>query len=120
MTTHDIHSMIEAGEADDDLDMIVESIQLRRKVLQARILRDIEVGEVVMFNHKVRPKYLEGVFATVTGRNGSKLRVELDHDVGRFSANTRIDTPIGIVDRITDDESGVSDEEIDTFLSRGK
>ena len=80
---------IAAGELDLHLVPIADAIQARRELLRtvaaaAALTRDSVVGDDVMFNHKVRPRYLTHEAATVVEIDERSVAVRLWRPVGRF------------------------------------
>jgi hypothetical protein len=79
---------IAAGELDPHLVAIADAIDARRELLQtlaaAKALAELRVGDYVMFNHKVRPRYLTREAATVVEIDERSLAVRLWRPVGRF------------------------------------
>jgi hypothetical protein len=79
---------IAGGELDEHLVAIADAIQARRELLHtissATALAQLCVGDTVMFNHRVRPRYLEHELAVVTGLDERSIAVRLRRPVGRF------------------------------------
>ena len=79
---------IAAGELDLHLVPIADAIQARRELLRtvaaATALARLCVGDDVMFNHKVRPRYLTHEAATVVEIDERSVAVRLWRPVGRF------------------------------------
>jgi hypothetical protein len=80
---------IAAGELDPYLVAIGDAVQARRSLLltvaSATALAELCVGDDVMFNHKVRPRYLTHEAATVVEIDDRSVAVRLWRPVGRFS-----------------------------------
>jgi hypothetical protein len=76
------------GELDAHLVAIADAVQARRQLLHtvnsATALAQLRVGEAVVFNHRIRPRYLEHEVATVTGIDDRYVTVRLSRPVGRF------------------------------------
>jgi len=98
--TEEVIAAIETGAVDDGIDDIVNAIKSRRGVLNARKLREIKPGDVVVFNDSVRPQYLAGITARVVRRNQKRVVITLQEGVGRYSAGVDITTPVAIVDLV--------------------
>ena len=79
---------IAAGELDRYLVAIADAIDARRELLRtvaaATALAELRVGDYVMFNHKVRPRYLTHEAATVLEIGDRSVAVRLWRPVGRF------------------------------------
>jgi hypothetical protein len=79
---------IAAGELDPYLVAIGDAVQARRSLLltvaSATALAELCVGDDVMFNHKVRPRYLTHEAATVVEIDDRSVAVRLWRPVGRF------------------------------------
>ena len=79
---------IAAGELDPHLVAIGDAIHARRELLRtvaaATALAQLCVGDDVMFNHKVRPRYLTHEAATVVEVDDRSVAVRLRRPVGRF------------------------------------
>ena len=76
------------GELDEHLVAIADAVQARRDLLHtvesATALADLCVGETVMFNRRVRPRYLERQLAVITELDDHAVTVRLWRPVGRF------------------------------------
>ena len=61
---------IAAGELDEHLVAIADAVHARRGLLHAvssaRALAELCVGDTVIFNHRIRPRYLEHELAQLT------------------------------------------------------
>jgi hypothetical protein len=79
---------IAAGELDEHLVAIADAVHARRELLHtvssARALAELCVGDAVMFNHRVRPRYLEHEVALITAVDERSVTVRLRRSVGRF------------------------------------
>jgi hypothetical protein len=79
---------IASGELDEHLVAIADAVQARRELLHtigsAKALAQLCVGDTVMFNRQVRPRYLEHELAVVTGIDERSVAVRLWRPVGRF------------------------------------
>ena len=76
------------GELDEHLVAIADAVQARRDLLHtvesANALADLCVGHTVMFNRRVRPRYLERQLAVITELDDRAVTVRLWRPVGRF------------------------------------
>lgn len=83
-------SDIANGVHDEDLVVISEAIRDRFKVVSmvksARASFDFASGDMVRFNNRISPKYLQGAEATVVyiGNTG-KVSVTMKHPIGKYS-----------------------------------
>jgi hypothetical protein len=79
---------IAAGELDDHLVAIGDAVRARRELLRtvaaATALAQLCVGDEVMFDEKVRPRYLTYEAATVVEVDDRSVVVRLWRPVGRF------------------------------------
>ena len=79
---------IAAGDLDEHLVGIAEAVQARRELLltvaTATALAQLCVGDDVMFNPDVRPRYLAYEAATVVEVDARSIAVRLWRPVGRF------------------------------------
>jgi hypothetical protein len=79
---------IAAGDLDPHLVAIADAIHARRELLRtvaaATALAQLCVGDDVMFNHKVRPRYLIHEAATVVEIDDRSVAIRLWRPVGRF------------------------------------
>lgn len=58
-TQHYIN-VIEAGAADEDLDILQEAINERRQAVLGKQRGDLQVGDIVVLGNGISPKYLTG------------------------------------------------------------
>jgi hypothetical protein len=88
---------IAAGELDASLVAIADAIDARRELLRtvaaATALAELRVGDYVMFNHKVRPRYLTHKAATVVEIDDRSVVVRLWRPVGRFREDEVVRCP---------------------------
>lgn len=79
---------IAAGELDEHLVAISDAVQARRELLHtvksATAIARLCVGDVVMFNRGIRPRYLEHELAVITELDERWVTVRLARPVGRF------------------------------------
>jgi hypothetical protein len=79
---------IAAGDLDTHLVAIADAVQARRELLRtvaaAAALAQLCVGDDVMINQKVRPRYLAHEAATVVEVDDRSVVVRLWRPVGRF------------------------------------
>jgi len=79
---------IAAGELDEHLVAIADAVRARRELLHtvdsATAIANLCVGDTVMFNRLIRPRYLEHEYAVVTDLDAHWVTVRLARPVGRF------------------------------------
>ena len=97
-----IASDIISGVYDSELDSIQHAVPERRELAQAEMaannLIEISIGDKIVFKD-IRPKYMIGEIATVTGKRRTKLEVKLDSPVGRFGESTVV-VPASCVEKV--------------------
>jgi len=103
-TLADVITDIATGAYDSDLANISIAIRARidglKGIKKATMFAALQVGDRVKFNDSVNPKYMKGVFATVTAKRRTKVSIKLDSAVGKFRAGEQITTPVTIVDKV--------------------
>jgi xanthine/CO dehydrogenase XdhC/CoxF family maturation factor len=79
---------IAGGELDDHLVAIADAVQARRQLLHAvnsaTALAQLCVGDTVVFNRRVRPRYLENELGMIAELDDRWVTVRLWRRVGRF------------------------------------
>lgn len=94
---------IAAGELDAHLtainDATIARFELLETINSAKALARLNVGDIVRFNRKAKPRYLHGEHATVVDVDGQSATVRLHRAVGRFSGG-EIPCPPLILDRL--------------------
>jgi hypothetical protein len=79
---------IASGALDQHLVAIADAVHARRELLHtvrsATALAELCVGDTVMFNRKIRPRYLEHEIAKITELDDHWVTVQLWRPVGRF------------------------------------
>jgi hypothetical protein len=79
---------IASGELDDHLVAIADAVRARRELLHtvnsATAIAQLCVGDTVVFNRRIRPRYLEHEVAVVTELDQRWVTVTLARPVGRF------------------------------------
>lgn len=73
----EIYTAIINGEADEDFDLIISAIKDRRAILSKIKKAEYSVGDRVVLTN-LRPKYLQGAFATITSKNAKGFLIEID------------------------------------------
>lgn len=79
---------IAAGELDEHLVAIADAVRARRELLHtvdsATAIASLCVGDTVMFNRLIQPRYLEHEMAVITDLDAHWVTVSLARAVGRF------------------------------------
>jgi hypothetical protein len=85
---HGLLDAIASGELDEHLVAIADAVQARRELLHtvdsATAIAQLCVGDAVMFNRRIRPRYLEHELAVVSDLDARWVTVRLARPVGRF------------------------------------
>jgi hypothetical protein len=96
MNTQDILDAINSGSMDSDLGKIKDAIALRTpKARAALTINDYNIGARVRFNESTGTRYMVGQYATISGKNRTKVTVRLETPMGRFA---RVNPTTGAVD----------------------
>ncbi len=61
---------------------------------------DFPKGTKVRFKANTRPAYMRGVEGVVSGHGNVKVQIKIAQQMGRFAANSRIDCPVEILERV--------------------
>lgn len=91
-------SDIHTGIYDDDIERLAIALRRRENAIASDTFYTVEVGDLVRFNNKTRPKYLQGATATVVDKNTTRLVVKLTKPAGKYSEFSRITVPALLVD----------------------
>lgn len=79
---------IASGELDQHLVAIADAVRARRELLHtvrsAHAIAQLCVGDTVMFNGNIRPRYLQHEAAGITALDERQITVRLWRRVGRF------------------------------------
>jgi hypothetical protein len=79
---------IASGELDTHLVAVADAVHARRELLHTvrsvSAIADFCVGDTVMFNGAIRPRYLQHEAAVITGLDDHWVTVRLWRPVGRF------------------------------------
>src|SRR6516165_12293783 len=98
---------ITAGELDEHLVAIADAVHARRQLLHTvrspQAIAELCVGDMVMFNNRIRRRYLEHELAEVTEVDDRTVTVRLSRPVGRFGARELRCPPLALrkIDRGT-------------------
>jgi hypothetical protein len=91
---------IVGGELYEQLVAIADAVRARRELLHtvdsATAIASLCVGDTVMFNRLVRPRYLEHELAVVTDLDAHWVTVRLASPVGRFRDATLRCRPLAL------------------------
>lgn len=97
----DLIEAVDSGAVDPYLRQLGRAVRRREQQLVRKPEVDaaarFEVGDSVTLGPLVRPKYLRGASATVTGWAQKNVLVRLDQPIGRYPADAEISvSPLGI------------------------
>jgi len=84
LNTAEIRGAILAGNCDDDLDEITNTIKLRRSQISQNTMLILNPGDSVEING-IRPKYLNGLTAEVIKVNQTRVSVRFGNDAQRHA-----------------------------------
>jgi hypothetical protein len=91
------------GELDHSLHAVADAVDARLGLLQtvkaASALAQLNVGDTVRLNHKVRPRYLQGAQGRVIAVDERDATVGLNRPVGRFTTG-QLRCPPLVLERI--------------------
>jgi hypothetical protein len=94
---------IASGELDIHLPAIARAIDARLHLLHTMesidALAELVVGDHVRINHNARPRYLQGLHATVVDVDAQTATVILQRPIGRFAGGT-VRCPPLVLDRL--------------------
>jgi hypothetical protein len=94
---------IASGELDLHLPAIARAIDARLHLLHTMesldALADLVVGDHVRINHHARPRYLQGLHATVVDVDEQTATISLARPIGRFTSGT-VRCPPLVLDRL--------------------
>jgi hypothetical protein len=89
---------IAAGELDEHLVAIADAVRARRELLRtvdsATAIASLCVGDTVIFNRLIRPRYLEHEMAVITDLDAHWVTVSLARPVGRFREGKLLCPPL--------------------------
>jgi hypothetical protein len=99
---------VASGALDAHLVAIADAVQARRALLDtvrsANVVAELCLGDTVMFNREIRPRYLQHEIATVLELEDHWVTVRLWRPVGRFEQEALRCPPLALkkVDRALD------------------
>lgn len=103
-TLNKVIRAINSGELDSALDAISNQVKNRRQRLDAQKVYMYCIGDVVQFNDKCRPQYMQGEKATIKSVDGNKFVVDMHrpvyNTVGRIAFDKGVKTSPQLVDVI--------------------
>jgi hypothetical protein len=95
---------IASGELDVHLPALARAIDARRHLLHTMdsidALAELVVGDRVRINQYARPRYLQGLRATIIEVDAVSATVSLDRPIGRFTSG-RLRCPPLALDRVS-------------------
>lgn len=109
MTAETLAVAIDTGVYDSDLAMLRRKIDDRLTAARReRTINDFNIGDKVVFNDYTGTKYMRGQTAVVVSKARTKLTVQLDKPIGRFShvghdgmvSGVDVKVPPSIIDRV--------------------
>lgn len=102
LTAQDLALAILDGKFDEDLDAITGAVRQRRKQVDSIKLLFCGPGDTVQFNSTIRPKYLQGLTATVVKVNKTTITVTCPDDprYGRFQNSKAVKCPSSLFDKV--------------------
>lgn len=96
----DFVTEIYCGNYDNDLNRIAAAIKDRRDQLAAKVRCQLYHGAKVRFRDTVKPSYLAGAEATVTGMARKRVTVVLPRSYGRFMKGSPLRCPVSILELV--------------------
>jgi len=102
MQAREILDAIIAGEFDDYKDAFIEAFKSRTEVINMGKRLSFRPGDKVKFNSLTRPKYLQGIEATVEKINSKNIvvRIASDNWGARKFAGVATTTSVALVDKV--------------------
>lgn len=110
MNIQDILDAIKSGAYDSDLGKIKEAVASRLpEARKALSIDDYNIGSRVRFNESTGTRYMVGQYATISGKNRTKVTVRLETPMGRFARvnpttgtveSANVTVPISIIDLV--------------------
>jgi hypothetical protein len=110
MNIQDILDAINSGSMDSDLGKIKDAVDSRSTKARASLtINDYDIGARVRFNESTGTRYMVGQYATISGKNRTKVTVRLETPMGRFARvnpttgkveSSNVTVPISIIDLV--------------------
>jgi hypothetical protein len=110
MNIQDILDAINSGSMDSDLGKIKNAVDSRSPKARASLtINDYDIGARVRFNESTGTRYMVGQYATISGKNRTKVTVRLETPMGRFARvnpgtgkveSSNVTVPISIIDLV--------------------
>jgi len=95
LTTEELINAIAAGDFDESLSLVAETIQARQK----QIVHLLVPGDVVRFNGLCRPKYMVGATATVDRVKHTNVVVVMTEKTGKYPQGCKVTVPPSLLER---------------------
>lgn len=105
MQASDIINAIVDGEFDDYKESILAAFKTRSETINAKKRLNLRPGDKVVFNYLTRPKYLQGIEATVEKINSKNVvvRIPAENWDARKFRGVATTTSVSLVDKVEDD-----------------
>jgi hypothetical protein len=110
MNIQDILDAINSGSMDSNLGKIKDAVDSRSPKARAVLtINDYDIGARVRFNESTGTRYMVGQYATISGKNRTKVTVRLETPMGRFARvnpvtgkveSSNVTVPISIIDLV--------------------
>lgn len=97
MNLSEIITAILSGDADENLNGVIEACQERRKTSARALFHTLRPGDRVRLIGG--QKYLRGVLATVTSKGTKNVVVDLDEPRGRYFK--MVNCPVELLEKVT-------------------
>ncbi len=93
------------GEADRWLENIYQAYIERRKWLRDKkgmeVKASLKVGDKVVFNNKIHPRYLSGIQAEVIGFNQKRIQLIIDENIqARRFSSSQVNCPADYLEKV--------------------
>ena len=110
MNITELLEAIKSGAYDSNLGKIQEAVTSRiTEARKALTIDDYNLGARVRFNESTGTRYMVGQYATISGKNRTKVTVRLETPMGRFARvnpvtreieSSNVTVPISIIDLV--------------------
>lgn len=102
------------GLHDHELDSlrtaVVERGRMKQRLKASLVLTEVKVGDTIRITNNIRPSYLLGQLATVTGKRDTRLEIQLSRPTGRFRNGGLVTVPAECVEVIPVQNKASSNE----------